>query len=86
MQFPNAVYPNPSGVNPRAFYNSSMRNLAGPAKILPYDADPASAAIRILDPLTISSGKISRATAASTAILGFVPPVQAAAFLYSAGG
>lgn len=71
MLIPNTANPIPQGINAKAFLNFEARNQAGPAKIVHPLVAPASKTIRIGDPITISSGQISRGDQTSAALYGF---------------
>lgn len=67
---PNVVNPNPVGIIPPGMYGFEARNLAGPARSYPYPVSASSTRILIGDPVTITSGVVSRGTAASTTLFG----------------
>jgi hypothetical protein len=71
MQPITAVNPVPQGINAPALFNGAVRNLAGPPRVANYPISGSSPAIRHMDPVTISSGQITRATASSATLLGF---------------
>ena len=71
MQPITAVNPVPSGINAPALFNGAVRNLASLPRVANYPISGSSPVIRHMDPVTITSGKVSRATASSSTLLGF---------------